>query len=70
MKKKKLEELKKINKIYLKRIQKDKENKHRNELNRELNKVDFVTNNILKMLEETAHYFTEKVDILINKKKH
>ena len=68
--KKKLEELKKINKIYLKRIQKDKENKHRNELNRELNKVDFVTNNILKMLEETTNYFSEKVDILINRKKH
>lgn len=68
--KNKLEKLKKINKIYLKKIQKDKEDKNRNELNRELNKVDFVTNNILKMLEETTNYFSEKVDILINRKKH
>ena len=68
--KKKLENLKKINKIYLKKIQKDEENKQRNELKRELKKVDFVSNNILRMLEETSHYFSEKVDILINKKKH
>ena len=46
---------------------KDSEKKQRNELHRELDKVDFVTNNILKMLDQTTNYFSEKVDKLSKK---
>ena len=35
--------------------------------NKLLDKVDFVTNNILKMLDQTTNYFSEKVDKLSKK---
>ena len=64
---KELENLKKINKKNFNKIIKDSEKKQRNELHRELDKVDFVTNNILKMLDQTTNYFSEKVDKLSKK---